>query len=284
MSDKPILFNGPMVRAILKGRKTQTRRVVSKQAALDAIAIFGPRFLLVPGNVDLAHFAVGDRLWVRESAAVRYQSWNHETGHRHAVSYRADEDENGCLIAVAHPGSGIRNGKAPSVFPSMSHNANGRCRWSPSIHMPRWASRLTLIVTDVRVQRLQDISEEDATEEGVECDSAGWFDYQMPSTQCCQNARDGFRTLWDSLAKPGATWDENPWVAAYTFTAHRCNIDALAKDAPKAKGRPESLPNGARFSCSMPMPEADVRNVGDGYAGASIAHAETDDNAGSAAE
>ncbi len=85
--------------------------------------------------------------------------------------------------------------------------------------------RLTLIVTDVRVQRLQEISEEDAVAEGVEHDTDGWQDYLMPATQCCVSARDSYRTLWDAINGPGS-WEANPWVAAYTFTVHQQNIDS----------------------------------------------------------
>jgi hypothetical protein len=96
--------------------------------------------------------------------------------------------------------------------------------------MPRWASRLTLTVTDVRVQRVQEISEADAVAEGVESDSDGWRDYQMPNTQCCGTALESFRTLWDSLNAPrGYGWDANPFVAAYTFTVARQNIDQVTK-------------------------------------------------------
>ena len=91
--------------------------------------------------------------------------------------------------------------------------------------MPRWASRLTLIVTDVRVQRLQDISEADARDEGVECDSDGWRDYMMPTTQCCGSARNSFATLWDSLNAERAPWSSNPWVVAVTFRPVLGNID-----------------------------------------------------------
>ena len=119
----------------------------------------------------------------------------------------------------------------------------------PSIHMPRWASRLTLTVTEVGVQRLQDISEADAVAEGCECDVDGWRDYLFPSTQCCGTARESYRTLWNSLHGPDA-WDLNPWVAAYTFTVHRCNIDCLP--APLGvEQRPQVNRNIRRKTTSM---------------------------------
>jgi hypothetical protein len=98
--------------------------------------------------------------------------------------------------------------------------------WIPSIHMPRWASRLTLTVTDVRVQRLHEISDDDAVAEGCECDSDGWRDYLFPSTQCCGTARDSYRTLWNSLHGPDA-WDANPWVVAVSFSVQHGNIDQI---------------------------------------------------------
>lgn len=91
---------------------------------------------------------------------------------------------------------------------------------------PRALSRLTLYVTDVRVQRLQDISEEDALAEGVECDSDGYRDYLMPHTQCCVTPADSYRSLWDAINGPGA-WEANPWVVAYRFVPRLGNIDTL---------------------------------------------------------
>lgn len=178
MVDRPILFSGPMVRAILEGRKTQTRRVVK-------------------GNPYIAKpmpYAPGDRLWVRETCHTYH--WDHPRS-----VYRADFDD----------------GKKPCrVRKQIESYEVGR--WTPAIHMPRWASRLTLVVTDSRVQRLQDVSEEDARAEGVERPiMPHWPGYPY---------RSAFRGLWNDLnAKSGYGWDENPWVVAVTFTPHQVNID-----------------------------------------------------------
>ena len=98
-------------------------------------------------------------------------------------------------------------------------------RWRPSIHMPRWASRLTLTVTDVRVQRLQEISEEDARAEGAYPCEGGWSYGGSPLAGT--TARGAFYCLWNSLHGPDA-WSANPWVCALTFTVDRRNIDAGA--------------------------------------------------------
>ena len=116
----------------------------------------------------------------------------------------------------------------PDDWPKAGEKIEWAGKFRQGMHMPRWASRITLIVTDVRMQRLQEISSGDATAEGVGQDSDGWHDYQMPGTQCCANARASFRTLWDSLnAVRGYGWDANPWVAAYTFRPILGNIDQV---------------------------------------------------------
>lgn len=136
MKERPILFSAPMVHAILDGRKTQTRRVVNKKAALDCLAAgFEPSFLTLPGNTDLCQYGQpGDRLWVRETWAYHVQ----------AVGAVCDED--GPFVYRADP---------------MAEQHRLCDRWRPSIHMPRAASRITLEVTAVRVERLQDISPDD---------------------------------------------------------------------------------------------------------------------------
>lgn len=174
MKERPILFSAPMVRALLDGRKTQTRRVVKPQPTAtreEAIRTYGKggTFILEAGffGVRCPYGQLGDRLWVRET-------WGACAG---SPVYRADDN-------ATCPDGG---------------------RWKPSIHMPRWASRITLEVTGVRVERLQDISEEDAIAEGVpEQRGDPW----------------AFQCLWDSIngARERCSWAANPWVWAITFS------------------------------------------------------------------
>jgi hypothetical protein len=197
VTDRPILFSAPMIRALLDGRKTQTRRIIKRQPALDACAVFGPAHLLLPGNVDLARFAVGDRLWVKETwrSEARFDTVKPVALPRSAlVSFDADyRDE---------PNDGCR----------------GRTR--VSIHMPRWASRLTLTVTGVRVQRLQEISEADAAAEGA----AHAYGQPFHSDGALTDRRR-FECLWKEINGPDS-WAANPWIVALTFTVERRNIDA----------------------------------------------------------
>jgi hypothetical protein len=216
MADKRISFKAPMIRALLDGRKTQTRRVLKPQpfpagyhqgdvslervyedaARFSATARLGGQPAILEDIVPL-RFAHGDRLWVREGLRFNWQSndW----------LYAADES-----IMVDVCGSELET-PSPNRWPRGV---------APSIHMPKWASRLTLIVTDVRVQRLQEITRGDATEEGC----------PFPNMADGPDPRDWFRDLWNSIYGPGA-WDANPWVAAYTFRVVKANIDSAA-DAP----------------------------------------------------
>ncbi|MBV7408709.1 hypothetical protein [Maritimibacter sp. DP1N21-5] len=200
---KPILFSAPMVRALLDGRKTQTRRVLKPQPYGDVIHYgweqdAGARWTDQSFDSYRLPFWVGDLLWVREA---------HKLIDRHC-DYRADWPE----------------------------GSQGHFSWRPSIHMPRWASRLTLRVTDVRVQRLQEISEADAVAEGVAHDQdrsrgncIAWRDYLDRGGKCATGTAS-FRSLWDSLnAGRGYGWDANPWVAAYTFEVIRENVDDLIR-------------------------------------------------------
>ncbi|UWS06787.1 hypothetical protein [Phaeobacter inhibens] len=195
MADKPILFSGDMVRALLDGRKTQTRRVITKAAAHDALATFCADFLTLPGNRDLlpVNAVPGDRLWVRERFAVSGIGWGKKPSEAIGgrVHFHADSDHGW-----------------------QSYWGN----WRPSIHMPRWASRLTLTVTQVRVERLQDIRREDAIAEG--CPG-----YVSRDGEDGVSPEEEFHGLWESLNAERAPWSKNPWVAAYTFTVERQNID-----------------------------------------------------------
>ncbi|TWA71880.1 hypothetical protein FBZ84_101146 [Azospirillum baldaniorum] len=226
MRDIPIIFSAPMVRALLDGRKTQTRRILSKRAALNALSVFGPSFLLLPGNVDLIRYAVGDRLWVRENwqRTEAYQGF--------AVSYAADDS----VHALLYRDPSDPFGTAYGVGEKLNDAHDGP--WRPSIHMPRWASRLTLVVEQVRVERLQDISGYDAVWEGIFLPGGHPRGYGKPALfpgdeglgeQCAESDAAFvtlYQSLWNSIHGADA-WDANPWVVAISFAVHRCNIDAL---------------------------------------------------------
>lgn len=201
--DRPILMSAPMVRAILDGRKTQTRRVIKPQPS--AGVRFSP---FVASGIEDGHgreirmpWRPGDRAWVRETWACLDSK--PRPGSR--LAYRASTD--GERVRVDAP-------------------------WHPSIHMPRWASRLTLLIEDVRVQRLQDISEEDARAEGIV--DGGCLSCGRPEPCGCAfpspSARDSFVGLWNSIYGPDA-WFDNPWVVALTFRPVFANIDSLKEAA-----------------------------------------------------
>lgn len=189
-----MLFNAMMVRAILEDRKTQTRRIC-KIDPLDGFD--NPN---CAENLALCPYGVaGDRLWVREAWARESDLIAYDKG-GNPIFYRAD-----------HP-------------TGLFHDSMEPMHWRPSIHMPRWASRITLEITKVRVERLQDISEEDAIAEGVGHNfvmNGGWPDYQHidKSGHCTltqDSAKMSYATLWDSINGKGA-WDANPWVWVIEF-------------------------------------------------------------------
>jgi len=244
--DKSILFSAPMVRAILEGRKTQTRRALPKahpsfpkdnQIRLDVLA-FDPKRPEVwywDGVYDRVgasypiRYAVGDRLYVREAWGI-----DAEPVCCGCPETIWDDDGHGNPVAAGEQCCG-----RPEPSPTIAYRAEFATgskpwdgKWRPSIHMPRSASRLTLTVTDVRVQRLQDISEADAVAEGIRQDRVGagtFIGCEGPRNLVTPwpTAREAFADLWDSLAKPGATWADNPWIVAITFDTHHCNIDAM---------------------------------------------------------
>ena len=219
MTIRPILFSGPMVRALLDGRKTQTRRVLIipedySHAIVSKRGIDGPRYVHLEPADDYVKArqasrtcATGDLLYVRETHAI-------------LPPFAAGEEPT-CIQKEGWPN------KSPAT---VIH------KWKPCIHMPRWASRLTLKVTDVRVQRLQKITQDDVLAEGAPIDpyyKDTTADQSSPpmikaGPATWQSPRLWFHRLWDSLnEKRGFGWDVNPWVVAVTFEVHRCNVDSF---------------------------------------------------------
>lgn len=225
MTDKPIIFSGPMVRAILDKRKTQTRRVLKPQPPDDHPRFSG--FYIVPAHgkhpeelhmrfarpeplphlwTDRCCYQPGDRLWARESITFNFEADNHYWS---ADNKGVGNELHRRLRPIT--AKGVRRFSATS-------------RTLPSIHMPRWASRLTLYVTDVRVERVQEISEEDARAEGSE--TVGGQVSRDPPEWDWITAKENFAILWDEINGKGA-WDRNDWVVAVTFTPRLGNIDSL---------------------------------------------------------
>lgn len=182
--ERPILFSGAMVCAILDSRKTQTRRVMSERHRY--------HFIEASGDLTLCPYGKpGDRLYVRETWA---QPVPLDPG---PTFYRADYPDN--VLG--------RYENLPSAE---------AITWKPSIHMPRALSRILLEVTAVRVERLNDCGEADAIAEGIAPELDGWTDYSNPSCQMCTNPIDSYRSLWDSINGAGA-WETNPWVWVVEF-------------------------------------------------------------------
>lgn len=226
MNTKPILFSGPMIRALLEGRKTQTRRPVKPQPIYgDALGAFpcwqfqhkGERWIYPNAREEILTFCPygqpGDLLWVREKIQPIFAE-----GFEHG-SYPAPNWETGFGFAPRYVAS-----DGATEWIDGDDNITSRCK--PSIHMPRWASRLTLEITDVRVQRLQDISEEDALAEGAEKATPTTDGYVVDSHG---TYLAGFEALWDSINGPLSFSRENPWVWALTFKVHQVNVDEFIR-------------------------------------------------------
>lgn len=213
MTDRPILFSAPMIRALLGGRKTQTRRI-PKRAFAAAMDYTGDALIKRYPHQHGSGYEVGDRLWVQETY---YQRGYWETaigmtrsGKRQKWRFVAADD------AIVFD--------APEIFRKGRHTADpATVAWHlrHSRFMPRRFSRMTLTVTDVRVQRLQDISEEDARAEGVVMTGKV---YSEEADKFGGTYRALFANLWNSLHGPAA-WDANPWIVAVSFTVERRNID-----------------------------------------------------------
>lgn len=191
MTERGMIFNGEMVRAILDGRKTQTRRIMKPQPDEDGLAkiINGP-WVDTSERIYRCPFGVpGDRIWVRETWA--------EAG-------------------ASAPDLKLYRANYPAHVPTHYENVPPAedVRWTPSIHMPRWASRILLEITDVRVEQLNDISEEDARSEGISGSSA-------------RDVKEAYAALWRSIYGSDS-WRANPWV--YVIKFKRIEGDGHATD------------------------------------------------------
>jgi hypothetical protein len=233
--ERPIIFSAPMVRAILDGRKTQTRRIVRDADRIELHDGGRPHSLHgrnCPSFCEWACGAIffdergealehdnrpttrtpyggpGSKLWVRETFAYSIkdpesfeEGFSPET---HDAVYRAT-DEGGEWERYEN---GERAGKTAPT-------------WRPSIHMPRWASRIMLVVESVRVERLQEITEEDARAEGVEAhlmrDIGSYPEWMRPNMRSVGGHQSAFRELWDSINGKRASWASSPWVWVVSF-------------------------------------------------------------------
>jgi hypothetical protein len=239
---RPILFSAPMIRALLDGRKTQTRRIMKPQPQRNVDGWdWGwpiPGKGVTPGTKTLwrddnnpgsatAHFyspygRPGDLLWVRESFVRGFNC-----------------DDSGFLITEDKDGNELplktwyrADENKHLQWADEDGHLEDRVPWKPSIHMPRTASRITLEITDVRIERPQYISPEDAEAEGINRITHGrngdYFHFQRTDThpQNWIHAEDAYRELWQLINGAGS-WSADPWIWALTFKVQQCNVDAL---------------------------------------------------------
>lgn len=236
MKARPILFSGAMIRALLAGTKTQTRRTMKPQP--DHLQVHTHKGKVIydgehrmwcwndlvleniwdfPGNDDRHQLAgrcpygvPGDLLWVRESGELAREAYDHNP--------TTGQDE-WCDAGFVHAADGAVVEARAYDPPLREWFSDCALRPRPSIHMPRWASRLTLEISEVRVERLQDISEEDAIAEGSKEPSL------VPLIGACWSERDAYAKLWEHINGKGS-WAANPWCWAVSFAVHHQNIDA----------------------------------------------------------
>lgn len=219
MTERGMIFNAEMVRAILDGRKTQTRRIMKVQPESNQLGLLLITDSTKHSDIGKYHWAesnatgnhvrsklfscpfgaVGDRIWVRETFCTVDDT--HYGGEKW-VDYRATPK-----FEESHPAG----------WDSAPNDAEA-LKWRPSIHMPRWASRILLEITDVRVERLNAISEEDARAEGII--DGGCLNCGEPEPCGCANpepdATDAFAYLWQSIYGQ-ESWNTNPWVWVISF-------------------------------------------------------------------
>lgn len=231
IKERPILFSAPMINALLEGRKTQTRRAMKPQPVKDysnAGKTFGRHTWnqKIISEIKLPKYPygkVGDRLWVRETFASE-SNWNIEC----EADYPPPFNDGRPIKRETHPEYGSYweqcHYRATDSEPDLSYDdmEDPSCRWKPSIHMPRWASRINLEITDIRVERVQDIKKSDIYAEGV-------IAKNMPDEFSADSVLsvDGkvylswataWINLWNSInEKRGFGWEKNPYVWCLTF-------------------------------------------------------------------
>lgn len=242
MKERPILFSAPMVRAILESRKSQTRRIVKAQPAPGCIGTFGPGMPFIRTEGGKNHLcpygAPGDRLWVRET--WRIGAWNEDKG-AFAIDYCDGPRRKWITDQTDYDGERFNDLwikccdelHEKGIKPNEDGNyiwlpGESPLRWRPSIHMPRWASRINLEITGARVERLKDISEEDAKAEGIKQAReplTHLWNADYPDRGCGTSGDDkepgpiaAYHHLWTSINGIGS-WDANPWVWVVEFKA-----------------------------------------------------------------
>lgn len=229
IKERPILMSAPMVRAILESRKTQTRRIVKSKSDLNhynkafvlsrdeynndvapefkekivakkPMALFFRNFIN-DLDIECPYGNVGERLWVRETFFEAYNDRFLPTGE---YCYAANHQG---YVCVLDEDGGIKTNK----------DGSDASPWKPSIHMPRKASRILLEITGIRIERLQDISEDDAIAEGIlfNGDYELWWDYQREQW-ICVDPIDSYKSLICKINGP-ETWEKNPWVWVVEF-------------------------------------------------------------------
>ena len=207
MIERPIIFSAPIVRAILAGQKTQTRRLLHYHRDWPgAVKLIGGQLFYYPTDpsappmqpcmMSECRYEPGMRLWVRETAYIAPPGFSDEP----IVNNTTDSESRPRVVGYV----------ASMDEDSIRCAEDYHVKRSPPIFLPRWASRISLDVNAVRIERLQDISEEDARAEGVTDDDVCRV-YRVPA------ARDAFAYLWDDINGKRAAWATNPWVAVVTF-------------------------------------------------------------------
>lgn len=219
MKEHPILFSGEMVRAILSLKKTQTRRIIK-------FPIYKPvryrpgitRIFIeddLPGHkipilTSCPYGHIGDHLWVRETFVLESDlGWDIKLPTDRPIKTITDDYDNGEYHLIPHYRA---TEPEPNIVPEGQDSFDDRTRWTPSIFMPHWASRITLVITGIRVERLQEISEADAKAEGVKQVAINLSDNTDATPY-----KEYYRQLWDSINGKKHPWESNPWVWVIEF-------------------------------------------------------------------